>query len=407
MVPFGHFFVALLLLQQSDDVTDQGLKALDANQPAVAEELFRKAVAADPSDYFAHFNLSLALTQQKKDADAIAELRKTLELKPGLYEANLNLGTLLLRNQRSQEAVGPLHDAAEAKPTEARPRLLYAQSLLDTADAPGAEAGFRAAAALDLKSAAPQLGLGRALVKQGKLADAAEPYQQASSDPAYKDALLELGRAWESARQIPQAVAIYQQFLANAAVAKHLTELQLDNKQASAAIPALEAAIIRDPSVANRLALADAYRDTKQFEKAMVQLQLALKVEPGNYELRMDLGRVLRDQRRMIPAAEQFAEAARIKPDSVAALHELASALIINESYAEGLAALDKVRALGQETPGDLFYRALSFDRLKQPRPALDAYQKFLAAVQGKLPDQEFQARQRVRIIERELQKKR
>ena len=58
-------------------------------------------------------------------------------------------------------------------------------------------------------------------------------------------------------------------------------------------------------------------------------------------------------------------------------------------------------------SPGDLFYRALSFDRLKQPRPALDAYQKFLAAVQGKLPDQEFQARQRVRIIERELQKKR
>jgi len=62
---------------------------------------------------------------------------------------------------------------------------------------------------------------------------------------------------------------------------------------------------------------------------------------------------------------------------------------------------------VGKETPGDMFYRALSFDRLKQPRQALEAYQRFAAASQGKLPDQEFQARQRIRIIERELQKRR
>src|SRR6266700_5269370 len=117
----GHLLVALLLLQ-ADDSVDQGLKALEANQPGVAEGFFRKAVASDPSDYFAHFNLALALSQQRKDAEAIPELRKTLELKPGLYEANLNLGTLLLRTQKSGEAVAPLHDAAEAKPAEARPQ---------------------------------------------------------------------------------------------------------------------------------------------------------------------------------------------------------------------------------------------------------------------------------------------
>src|SRR5215472_14885864 len=119
----GHLLVALLLLQ-SDDSIDQGLKALDANQPGAAEGFFRKAVAADPSDYFAHFNLALALSQQRKDAEAIPELRRTLELKPGLYEANLNLGTLLLRNKESADAAEPLHDAVEAKPTEARPQML-------------------------------------------------------------------------------------------------------------------------------------------------------------------------------------------------------------------------------------------------------------------------------------------
>jgi Tfp pilus assembly protein PilF len=402
----GQLFVALFLLQ-SDDSIDQGLKALDANQPAAAEGFFRKAVAADPSDYFAHFNLALALSQQRKDAEAIPELRKTLELKPGLYEANLNLGTLLLRNKESADAAEPLHDAVEAKPTEARPQILYAQALLDSGEAAEAETHFRAAAAIDAKSAAAQLGLGRALMKQGKLAEAVAPFQQAAQDPAYKETPLELARAFEESHQVPEAVAIYKQFPNNATVTAHAAGLLLDNHQAAEALPALEAAVIHDPSIHNRLALADAYRDTKQPEKAIAQLQLALRTDAKSYELRMNLGRLLRDQHRLVPAAEQFAEASTIRPDSVEALHELASALLINESYAEGLAALDKVRALGKETPGDMFYRGLSFDRLKQPRPALEAYQRFLAASQGKLPDQEFQARQRVRMIERELQKRR
>jgi hypothetical protein len=39
-------------------------------------------------------------------------------------------------------------------------------------------------------------------------------------------------------------------------------------------------------------------------------------------------------------------------------------------------------------------------------KPALDAYTRFLSMSQGKHPDQEFQARQRARIIRLELEKK-
>jgi len=59
----------------------------------------------------------------------------------------------------------------------------------------------------------------------------------------------------------------------------------------------------------------------KQPEKAIAQLQLALRIETNSYPLRMNLGRLLRDKHRMIPAAEQFAAAASIKPDSVEAFH--------------------------------------------------------------------------------------
>src|ERR1700683_2380019 len=104
----------LLLFSPQQDFLAEGLKALDANQPAAAEPLLRQAVEADANDFSAHFNLALALSLQQKDAEAIQELRRTLELKPGLYQADSNLGTLLLRNKRAAEAVPVLKEALES-----------------------------------------------------------------------------------------------------------------------------------------------------------------------------------------------------------------------------------------------------------------------------------------------------
>jgi hypothetical protein len=85
------------------------------------------------------------------------------------------------------------------------------------------------------------------------------------------------------------------------------------------------------------------------------------------------------------------------------------------DDFPRALAALDRVKALGGETPGDRFFRAIILDKTsaratsnktKQLKLALEAYQNFLATSQGKFPDQEFQARQRARIIEKELSKR-
>jgi hypothetical protein len=50
--------------------------------------------------------------------------------------------------------------------------------------------------------------------------------------------------------------------------------------------------------------------------------------------------------------------------------------------------------------------RAIILDKLHQLKPALDAYKQFLSMSHDQSPDQEFQARQRVRIIQRELEKR-
>jgi tetratricopeptide (TPR) repeat protein len=405
---------ALLLFSPQQDFLAEGLKALDANQPAAAEPLLRQAVQADAKDFAAHFNLALALSLQQKDDEAIQELRRTLELNPGLYQADSNLGTLLLRNKRAAEAVPVLKEALESAPKSgenaARVNLLYAQALFETSDVAEAERYYRAAAGLDPKSAAAQSGLAHSLLKpsatESKLAEAQEHFRAAASlDPRYRDDLLELAAEYEKSKMVAQAVAIYREFPENAAATERLGQLLIANGNLAAAIPGLESAVKESPSVSNRLALADAYKMNKQADKAVEQLQLAVASDPANYDAHMDLGRELRDRRQFVPAAQQFAAAAKIHPDSVKAWNELAAVLVVNEDYAGGLAALDRVRALGKEVPGDYFYRAISLEKLKQPKPAMEAYRQFLAADGGKMPDQEFQARQRIRIIEHELGK--
>jgi Tfp pilus assembly protein PilF len=395
-------YLFLLLFAPPVDYLADALKALDANQPAVAEPLLRKAVEGDPKDYAAHFNLALALSLQQKDAEAIPELRKTLELKPGLYEADLNLGILLLRDKMPAEAIPVLKEAAEAKPGEARPNLYYAQALLDSGDAAGAEARYTAVVTADPKSNAAQLGLARALLKQGKLAEAADRFRAAG----FKDGLLDVATEYEKAGRKSEAMTIYREFPENAAVRERLGQLLVDDKDAAAAIPNLESAVKSAPTTANRLALADAYKMAKDTPKMLEQLQLAAAADPGNHDVRMAYGRSLRDEHKLLPAAQQFLAATKIKPDSLPAWNELASALIINENYAEGLAALDHIRALGKEIPGNYFLRAITLDKLRQKPQALAAYQQFLAADGNAHPDQEFQARQRMRIIENELKKK-
>src|ERR1039458_10619092 len=89
---------------QTPDYDAEGTKALDAGKYEAAADSFAKAIAADPKDYYAHFNLAMAYTFLHRDDEGIAEYRKTLEVKPGLYEAELNGGILLLRQKNPADA---------------------------------------------------------------------------------------------------------------------------------------------------------------------------------------------------------------------------------------------------------------------------------------------------------------
>ena len=170
--------------------------------------------------------------------------------------------------------------------------------------------------------------------------------------------------------------------------------------------PRLEMAVAKSPTAANRVALAQAYVKNNQPDKAVPLVAQALAAEPNDFELRMYYGRLLRDQRKFPEAVAQFQTAAKLRPNEVKPWNETAGVFIVAEQYPQALVALDRVKALGGETVGHYYMRAISLDHLHILKEALASYKQFLDAAQGKFPDEEFKARQRARIIQNELNKK-
>ena len=80
--------------------------------------------------------------------------------------------------------------------------------------------------------------------------------------------------------------------------------------------------------------------------------------------------------------------------------------LILTENHTQALAALDRVEALDPKTVSVHFFRAMIFDKGQQYEPALKSYEKFLSMSSGVYPEEEFKARQRVKVIQKELSKR-
>jgi tetratricopeptide (TPR) repeat protein len=398
----------IVLAAFQTNFSEDGLKALDAHQYQAAADNFSKALAADPKDFTAHFNLAFAYSMLNRDADSVAEYQKTLELKPGLYQAELNLGIVLLRQKQAAAAVPQLSAAASEKPKEFRPNFYLAEALRQNGDLQKAEETYKTALEIDAKSGGAELGLAETLAKQDRLAEAAAHFKKAAElDAHFRDALLELASLYEQKKQPNEAIEIYQQFPENPGAQERVGALLFDAGRFADAVTHFEAAVKTSPTAANRVALAQAYVKNKQSDKALPVVRQVLAADPKNYDLTMFYGRMIRDERKFPEAAQQFFAATQLKPDSVEAWSELANMLVSAENYGGALAALDRVGALHAESPGHVYLRAIVLDKTHQLKPALESYRRFLAMDAGaKYPDEDFKARQRARIIERELSKR-
>jgi tetratricopeptide (TPR) repeat protein len=360
---------------------DRGYVADAQNQTAGAEAWYRKAIDANPKQFEARLALGMLLAAKGDAADnqaARQQLQTALQLQPNppnpaaMAQADRALARLL-RSSDPTGARDALVAALRLTPETEADTLLAAQIAEAAGDDDLAEEAYRKVLREDPNSSAATAGLAHVYIAAKRYADA-QPLVEAAlrrdpDDPALN---AQLAAILSAQGKLDQALALLRK----------LHQLQ----------PASQ-------SVAGML--ADAEFQAGNLDQADALFVQLLASQPNDASLLDAHGQVLIRRQRYADAVAAFRKAAAAKPDDVDAWSGIAFADSEIHLYQDELTALSMRSKFAPENPSTLFLWATAYDNLHQTKQAVDAYRRFLAADQGKFPDQEWQARHRLVALEK------
>jgi tetratricopeptide (TPR) repeat protein len=152
---------------------------------------------------------------------------------------------------------------------------------------------------------------------------------------------------------------------------------------------------------------ADIQVAQKKWGDAVTTLGQAIALAPKDAELHGGLGRIYL-QKREFPAAEKELKIAlQLDGKILAYWKDLSTAYYLAGDCVSTLEALEVIAKAETPGAGPWFIRALCYDKLNQPKPALEAYERFLSLDQGQNADQVWQARERSKVLRKVLEHKR
>ena len=388
---------------------------------------------------------------EAQDWPAAMKLLRPLAASATDERANYDLGYALDSTDDVAGAKAAYGRAVTADATAAEPHIALGLLLARSGDLPGAEQSLSAAVALPAFgkiAAAQQAQTYRALARlhlaaapdksRDELAAALKLSPETPADTALAgevaealhstpDALAAFARAWQSAPADPELTAQYARALNREgkleeeahvllpALAAHpdntalLTEdaaLLLKQENFVAAAPVLEKLHRADPAN-NQVArlLARAYVAQGKPDQAIPLLKELVKATPEDGELLSAYADALIRQKQNAEAEAVLEEALTAQypaPQGRAqAAAELAFAASADHHPEVVLRAVNIRNATLPPDASSSFLLATAHDTLHHTRQAAESYRRFLELANGKFPDEEWQAKQRLQILSR------
>lgn len=391
------------LLAQADEAIEKKdfQRAVDALQKYLAEK---------PGDALAHVQLGYALVGLSRREEARAEFTRAIALDAKLVEAHLNLALLLL-DREPAAAIAPLSKVVEMKPEQAWPRQLLGTAYERTGKTPEAIEQYRAAARLDAKNFEVRTDLGRMLLATNRAAGAETSFREALLlEPKSAPARLGLAQSLLAQQKDEAAVPELTAYLV-VAPDDYETRMRLTSvlvklgkyEPALAELDRVDAA--RGNSSAGFKLRGEILFRQNHLPEATAALEQAAKLEPQDADLRARLGRLWLERRDFPSAERELLEALRLDPRLTDAVRDLAAVYYLGEKYEATLRVQDELAKRETPNAGWWFIRATCYDRLRKLPEAIAAYEKFLSLDEGRSDKQDFQARQRIRILKRELER--
>ena len=393
-----------------NELLDEAKRDIDKNEFEAAIAPLQKVIAEQPDLAYAHFQLAYVYTALKKTSEARSEYERTIAIDPKMAEAYLDLGILLL-DKDPAASVGPLTKAAELLPAQSRPHFLLGVALERSGNPTSAATAFENALVLDPLDMDTLLHLGETYLTLNRPAHAEQKFRNAIERQRQEpSALLGLARSLDLQKK-PEATEAYQKYLAvqpaDSVARARLVHLYLEQEKFDAADAELSRTDSGQPSLDLLKLRADIQIGRKKWDDAIRTLQEAVALAPGDAQLHGGLGRVYM-QKRDFPAAEKELRAAlHLDGKNLTYWKDLSSTFFLGGNYPAALTTLDEIAKVERPMAGAWFIRAICYDKLNQPKPALQAYQKFLELDLDKNPDQVWQAQQRSKVLKRMLEQKR
>jgi predicted Zn-dependent protease len=390
--------------------------AISSSDWKTAEAKLNAWLAGHPEDARALFDAGYVADAQNRLDDAADLYRRAIAVDPKSFEAHLSLGLLLARQDKQDEARTELVTATTLDPGEAGPalkaRAWRALAEIDRPE-PGHPGDASAATnelleALKLSPETPSdVMLAASLAEQsGQYDDAEAAYRRLlAKDPTSEPANAGLAHLMILKKQYPQAETFLRAAMEKlpddpALTAQLATVLAAQDK--AEALPLLEKLYAAHPGDANITGMLAEVRgvagDFAGSDELYVKL---LAAAPNDAGLLVSHGENLVRLAKYAEAVAVFDKATRIDPANTNGWSGLAFAASKINQPTVTLRALSMRSKFLPENASTYFLWATSYDTLHQRAQAVTYYHHFLEAAAGKYPNQEWQARQRLQLLEK------
>jgi tetratricopeptide (TPR) repeat protein len=355
---------------------DAGYVADAQNRLTDAESLYRRAIGADPKSFEAHLSLGLLLARQGNEEDARPELDMatnldTGEAGPAMKARAWRALAQIDRADDPTEASDDLLEALKLSPETSADTLLAAGIAEDAGESSAAEAAYRRVLEKDPNSLEANRGLAHVLIGRKQYPEAETllraALEKSPDDPAMTAQLATVLAAQDKAEAMP------------------LLEKLHDAHPKDDAITSMLAAVLADAG------------DYAGSDRLYVSL---LAQTPYDARLEVAHGQNLIRELHYAEAFAAFDKATQIDAANADGWSGLAFAASRTSQPSVTIHALTMRSKYLPEVPSTYFLWATAYDNLHQRDQAVTYYKHFLDSSAGKFPDQEFQARQRLKLLE-------
>jgi tetratricopeptide (TPR) repeat protein len=317
---------------------------------ADADELARRAAAAEPDNAEAAHMLALIAHQSGKTADAIDHLRRAVAIKPDVALYHANLGEMCRLAGRTEEAIAAGHRAIALDPNNAGAHSNVGIALFDQNRFEESLVLYQRAVALDPDFAQAHSNLGNALQRLKRFTEAEPCYRRAIElQPTFADGWNNLGTCLRELKRSDEAETVYRKAL----------ELQPNN-----------------PDTLDNLALA--LKDLDRLDEAADLLRRALVIEDNSDKLYLHYGSVLLDQHKTAEAAAAIERAMALNPNNHENVNMMGRIAFDRGELDESLSYYRRALAIKPDLADAYNNMGNTFKELGRLRDAEEAYREAL-----------------------------